>query len=96
MIKSLILRFFSAFSDPMSYREEEREALIEAQKNIKLKGSEEERLKATKEWSKPENVALRLANYKEGVKPVLPPKDESYSEYNLYLLAHSEKPWRIR
>lgn len=69
MIKSLVLRFFSAFSDPIkSVRETEREAIIEARKNAKLKGSEAERLRATKEWSKPENIKQRWEFYVPGKK----------------------------
>jgi hypothetical protein len=61
MIKSLVFKFFSAFSSsPTALREDERDALIEAQKNIKLKGSMQERLAATKEWSKLENIEARL------------------------------------
>ncbi len=85
MIKSLIIRFFEYFSDPVkALRQAEHEAIVEARKNITLKGSMQERLAATREWSKPENVAERAANYKAGIGepkkyPPLPdPPPEKY------------------
>lgn len=72
MLKGLIIRFFSAFSNhAMEFRKAEHEAIVEARKNIKLIGSRAERAMATKEWSKPENIALRLKEFEEnpGVKP---------------------------
>lgn len=72
MIKSLVFKLLSSFADPTkAYREAERELLVERKKNINLKGSEAERLKATKEWSKPENIAARMKWFEENpaIKP---------------------------
>jgi hypothetical protein len=64
MIKSLIIRFFAAFSSPSHVREKERESIVEARKSIRLKGSEAERLAAIKEWSKAENIIKRVEEHR--------------------------------
>ncbi len=71
MIKSLIIRFFSAFSKPETYGEDEKEAIIHRQQNIKLKGSMQERLRATQEWSKAENIVRRVEEQRVQASGVL-------------------------
>lgn len=69
MIKTLILKFLSAFAKP-SHGEEDLMNLgrwpLEARPEwTKLKGSQQERLEATKEWSKAENIAKRIKEFEE-------------------------------
>ncbi len=107
MIKSLIIRFFSAFSKPETFGEDDKEAIIHRQQNIKLKGSMQERLKATQEWSKAENIVKRVEEQRvqasgaleraQRMKDIIAtiPKDE-YREYNQFLVNRPDKVWRVK
>lgn len=108
MIRGIIFKFFSAFSNPTkNFGEVEREALIEAQKNIKLKGSMQERLRATQEWSRSDAIIKRIEEQRvqasgaleraQAIKDMLADMSkEDYSDYNKYLVNRPDKAWRVK
>lgn len=107
MIKGLILRFFEAFSSPTPFAKEDQEAIVHRQQNIKLKGSMQERLRATQEWSRAENIVKRVEEQRvqasgaleraQRMKEMLAEMSmEDYSEYNKFLVDRPDKAWRVK
>lgn len=107
MIKSLVMRFFTLFSEAHPFSNEDQESIVHRQQNIKLKSSMQERLKATQEWSRAENIVKRIEEQRtqasgaleraQRMKEVLATMSkEDYSEYNKFLVDRPDKAWRVK
>lgn len=66
MFRSLVLGFLTALSKPLRDKIERADAQVEAAKpGISLTDRSQEKIAAIKEWSKPENIVLRMKEQEE-------------------------------
>lgn len=74
MFKALIFKFFSSFARPCHVEDWDTwdaEKDVYLQKKFNLRGSKAERMAATREWSKKENIEARLKEFEEKSEEVL-------------------------